>query len=187
MTDGGAGVVLVTDAGCATTPTHARSARIDGWGHRTVGLGLQQKLDRSADDPYVMPHVRRAVLDAFDRAQRHPRRPRRHRDPRLLHPQRVPRDRPLRHHRPGRIVEGDRERRDRDRRAAAGQPQRRPDRRRTPRRRLRRAHAARRRPPGQRQRRATTRSRARSTFATLNIGGSTATTVSFVVGAAVGR
>ena len=43
--------------------------RIDGWGHRTVGLGLQQKLDRSADDPYVLPHVRAAVLDAFDRAQ----------------------------------------------------------------------------------------------------------------------
>jgi acetyl-CoA C-acetyltransferase len=43
-------------------------ARILGWGHRTVGLPLAQKLARSADDPYVLPHVRRAVLDAFGRA-----------------------------------------------------------------------------------------------------------------------
>ena len=33
-----------------------------------MGLGLRQKLDRSVDDPYVMPHVRHAVLDAFGRA-----------------------------------------------------------------------------------------------------------------------
>ena len=41
-------------------PPRTRSpiGRIDGWGHRTVGLGLQQKLDRSADDPYV--HAPRA-------------------------------------------------------------------------------------------------------------------------------
>jgi acetyl-CoA C-acetyltransferase len=44
-------------------------ARIEGWGHRTVGLGMRQKLDRSADDPYVMPHVRGAVMDAFGRAR----------------------------------------------------------------------------------------------------------------------
>jgi acetyl-CoA C-acetyltransferase len=68
MTDGGAGIVLVTDEWLRDHP-HARPiGRIDGWGHRTVGLGLQQKLDRSADNPYVMPHVRRAVLEAMDRA-----------------------------------------------------------------------------------------------------------------------
>ena len=65
MTDGGAGVVLVTDAWLRDHPTARPLARIDGWGHRTVGLGLQQKLARSAEDPYVMPHVRGAVLDAF--------------------------------------------------------------------------------------------------------------------------
>jgi acetyl-CoA C-acetyltransferase len=68
MTDGGAGVVLVTDDYLRDHP-HARPiGRIDGWGHRTVGLGLQQKLDRGAAEPYIMPHVRGAVLDAFDRA-----------------------------------------------------------------------------------------------------------------------
>ena len=68
MTDGGAGIVLVTDDYLRDHPDARPIGRIDGWGHRTVGLGLQQKLDRAADDPYVLPHVRRAVLDAFDRA-----------------------------------------------------------------------------------------------------------------------
>jgi acetyl-CoA C-acetyltransferase len=71
MTDGGAAVVLVTDDYLRDHPTASPIGRIEGWGHRTVGLGLQQKLERSRRDGngYVMPHVRGAVLDAFDRAQ----------------------------------------------------------------------------------------------------------------------
>jgi acetyl-CoA C-acetyltransferase len=72
MTDGGAGIVLVTDAWLRAHPSASPIARIDGWGHRTVGLGLQQKLDRSQKgeaDPYLFPHVRSAVLDALRRAQ----------------------------------------------------------------------------------------------------------------------
>ncbi len=68
MTDGGAGIVLVTDDYLRDHPGTHPIGRIDGWGHRTVGLGLQQKLDRAANDPYVLPHVRSAVRDAFDRA-----------------------------------------------------------------------------------------------------------------------
>ena len=68
MTDGGAGLVLASDEYLRDHPGARPIGRIDGWGHRTVGLGLQQKLDRSADDPYVMPHVRQAVIDAFERA-----------------------------------------------------------------------------------------------------------------------
>ena len=68
VTDGGAGVVLVSDAFLERHPHLRPAARIAGWGHRTVGLGLQQKLDRSQEDRYVMPHVRAAVHDAFDRA-----------------------------------------------------------------------------------------------------------------------
>ncbi|MCL3837608.1 acetyl-CoA acetyltransferase [Aeromicrobium duanguangcaii] len=69
VTDGGSGIVLVSDAFLVRHPDLRPMARIAGWGHQTVGLGLQQKLDHSADQPYVMPHLRRAVLDAFDRAQ----------------------------------------------------------------------------------------------------------------------
>ncbi len=73
VTDGGAGLVL---AGRRTAEAWAavrgRSLdevpRIVGWGHRTVGLPLAAKLERSAGEPYVMPHVRRAITDAFSRA-----------------------------------------------------------------------------------------------------------------------
>jgi acetyl-CoA C-acetyltransferase len=68
VTDGAAGVVLVSDAWLRDHPGRRPVARIEGWGHRTVGLGLRQKLDRDRDELYVLPHVRRAVTDAFDRA-----------------------------------------------------------------------------------------------------------------------
>jgi acetyl-CoA C-acetyltransferase len=68
LTDGGAGLVLVTDDYLRAHPDAGPLGRIDGWGHRTVGLGLQQKLDRDAESPYVMPHVRDAVHDALGRA-----------------------------------------------------------------------------------------------------------------------
>jgi len=72
MTDGGAGVVLVSDRYLRDHPDVRPIARITGWGHRTVGLGLRQKLDRAATGDsaaYVLPHVRAAVLDALRRAQ----------------------------------------------------------------------------------------------------------------------
>jgi len=73
VTDGGAGLVL---AGRRTAEAWAAQRgrsldsvpRIVGWGHRTVGLSLEGKLQRSADDQYVMPHVRQAITDAFKRA-----------------------------------------------------------------------------------------------------------------------
>src|SRR6201997_5687545 len=68
VTDGGAGVVLVSDEYLCAHPDVRPVARVLGWGHRTVGLGLRQKLDRSAGNPYVLPHLRTTVQDAFDRA-----------------------------------------------------------------------------------------------------------------------
>jgi len=73
VTDGGAGLVL---AGRTTAEAWAAARgrsidsvpRLVGWGHRTVGLPLALKVARSADDDYVMPHVRRAITDAFARA-----------------------------------------------------------------------------------------------------------------------
>ncbi|WP_062357067.1 acetyl-CoA acetyltransferase [Herbidospora yilanensis] len=67
ITDGGAGLVVVGRRFLErrrSTPM----ARILGWGHRTVGLPLDRKLARSAGQPYVLPHVRRAITDAFTRA-----------------------------------------------------------------------------------------------------------------------
>jgi acetyl-CoA C-acetyltransferase len=70
VTDGGAGIVLVSDRwlrenrGTFGGPV----ARIAGWGHRNASLHLQDKLDASADADYVFPHVRDAITDAFARA-----------------------------------------------------------------------------------------------------------------------
>src|ERR1700722_6039392 len=69
VTDGGAGVVLVSDQFLQAHPAARPRARILGWGQHTVGLGLRKKLERSAENPYVLPHLRRTtVQDAFDRA-----------------------------------------------------------------------------------------------------------------------
>lgn len=69
MTDGGAGIVLVGDDFLRDHPGVRPIGLIEGWGHRTVGLGLRQKLDRDAGNPYVVPHVRAAVQDALRRAE----------------------------------------------------------------------------------------------------------------------
>lgn len=68
LTDGGAGIVLVSDRWLAAHPGVQPKARITGWGHQTVGLPLDQKLDRKSDSPYLMPHVRAAIEGAFGRA-----------------------------------------------------------------------------------------------------------------------
>ncbi len=71
VTDGGAGVVLATDAYVRDHPdllARGRAARVTGWGHRTVGLPLAPKLERSRDDTHVMPHVRDTFADALRRA-----------------------------------------------------------------------------------------------------------------------
>src|SRR5262245_58747398 len=42
--------------------------RILGWGHRTAPLTFDAKVAESAGQPYVLPHTRRAITDAFARA-----------------------------------------------------------------------------------------------------------------------
>jgi acetyl-CoA C-acetyltransferase len=70
VTDGGAGIMLVSDSwmrdnrGSVPGPV----ARITGWGHRNASLHLQDKLDASARSEYLFPHVRDAITDAFSRA-----------------------------------------------------------------------------------------------------------------------
>lgn len=68
ITDGAAGLVLVSDRWLANHPNAKASGRIASWGHTTVGLSLESKLGRQTDSPYVMPHVRKAITDAQQRA-----------------------------------------------------------------------------------------------------------------------
>jgi acetyl-CoA C-acetyltransferase len=68
VTDGVAGLVLVSERFRRDRLGGRPAARIAGWGHGTAGLALQPKLDRSQDAPYVFPHVRQVVTDAFARA-----------------------------------------------------------------------------------------------------------------------
>ena len=73
VTDGGVGLVLAGRRKAQEWATQRGLSlddvpRIVGWGHRTVGLPLANKLERSAKDQFVMPHVRRAITDAFSRA-----------------------------------------------------------------------------------------------------------------------
>ena len=71
VSDGGAAVVLASGQFAQSWATqHGLSLdqlpRIVGWGHRTAGLALQPKFAFS--DEYVFPHVRQAVQDALRRA-----------------------------------------------------------------------------------------------------------------------
>ena len=70
VTDGAAGVVVVSGRYLAEHPDLAARPRAElrGWGHRTVALSLGAKLAHSAQDRYVLPHVRQTILDAFRRA-----------------------------------------------------------------------------------------------------------------------
>ena len=42
--------------------------RIKGWGHRSAPISYARKVEASRDDAYVFPQVRRAILDARARA-----------------------------------------------------------------------------------------------------------------------
>jgi acetyl-CoA C-acetyltransferase len=73
ITDGGAAVVLAS-AAYAKRHAERRGGKLEdlpyiaGWGHRTAGLLMQEKLERSRGQPYVLPHVREALVDAWKRA-----------------------------------------------------------------------------------------------------------------------
>ena len=68
ITDGGAGIVLVSDRWMERFGRGSEGARITGFGHQTVGLPLAAKLQREPESEYVMPHVRKAITDAWSRA-----------------------------------------------------------------------------------------------------------------------
>lgn len=73
VTDGAAAIVI---ASAAFVEMHAkrthigidRLPRVLGWGHRTSSLSLAAKLAKSEGQPYLLPHLRHAVTDAYRRA-----------------------------------------------------------------------------------------------------------------------
>ncbi|MGD9943553.1 MAG: acetyl-CoA acetyltransferase [Burkholderiaceae bacterium] len=73
ITDGACTVLLASPRYAAeharrTGGALERLPRISGWGHRTVGLRVRDKIERSRGDDYVLPHLRSAITDAWRRA-----------------------------------------------------------------------------------------------------------------------
>ena len=73
----------ITDGACAVVVSSAKFAqeharrtgtsidklpRIAGWGHRNAGLKFTDKLVRSQGEKYIFPHVRQTIEDAWGRA-----------------------------------------------------------------------------------------------------------------------
>lgn len=73
ITDGAA-CIFLAGAGQAGEYARNRGMSLDdlpyikGWGHRTAPISYQQKIDESKDAEYVFPHVRGTITDAFRRA-----------------------------------------------------------------------------------------------------------------------
>lgn len=73
VTDGAVSIFLAS-AKAAAAYAKARGIALDrlprilGWGHRTAPIEFTTKVAESAKNDYVLPHTRRAILDAFERA-----------------------------------------------------------------------------------------------------------------------
>ncbi len=73
VTDGAAVVFLASEKRAreyaeATDTPFESIARIKGWGHNTAPMLMETKLKESADQEYVFPWVRKAITDAYARA-----------------------------------------------------------------------------------------------------------------------
>lgn len=73
ITDGACAIVVASERFASeharrTGQALAGLARISGWGHRNAGLRLQDKFERSQGQAYVFPHLRQALEDAWRRA-----------------------------------------------------------------------------------------------------------------------
>lgn len=74
VTDGGAAIFLASEKGAAAYAAKRgipleSIPRILGWGHRTAPIEFDTKVAESRHQPYVLPHTRQAILDAFRRAE----------------------------------------------------------------------------------------------------------------------
>ena len=74
ITDGAASIILASEARAAEYAAKRglpleSIPRIQGWGHTTSPMRLATKLEQSAEEPYVFPMVRKAITDAYARAE----------------------------------------------------------------------------------------------------------------------
>ena len=73
VTDGAAGILLAS-ARFAESYAKRRGSSLDrlprvlGWGHATAPIEFAEKMRESEGQPYILPHTRRAIVDAFARA-----------------------------------------------------------------------------------------------------------------------
>lgn len=73
VTDGAACVILASAEFAAKYARRVGRSlesipRVLGWGHRTAPLLFRNKITESKEQRYVLPHTRRAIVDAFERA-----------------------------------------------------------------------------------------------------------------------
>lgn len=73
VTDGAASLFFASEKAAAAYAKKRgipleRIPRLLGWGHRTAPIEFSAKVAESKDNPYVLPHTRQAILDAFRRA-----------------------------------------------------------------------------------------------------------------------
>ena len=73
VTDGATSIFLASDT-FARKYAERRGVTLEslpkilGWGHRTAPIKFDTKIAESQGNPYVLPHTRQAILDAFQRA-----------------------------------------------------------------------------------------------------------------------
>lgn len=73
VTDGAACVILASARGIEKLSSQraasmAGTPYIKGWGHRTARMGYADKVRDSVDSPWLFPHVRQTITDALARA-----------------------------------------------------------------------------------------------------------------------
>jgi len=73
VTDGAVALVLASEAFARSWAKRRKIAldkvpRLLGWGHRTAPLTFDAKVAESRGNPYILPHTRHAIVDAFKRA-----------------------------------------------------------------------------------------------------------------------
>ncbi len=73
VTDGAASLFLASEKAAAAY-AKKRGIKLEsipkllGWGHKTAPIEFDKKVAESKDNAYVLPHTRQAILDAFKRA-----------------------------------------------------------------------------------------------------------------------